>query len=312
MATYKTPPNAGPPLFGIKHDGQLDRWCPIQQDVEEYFRATLPTRIMIIDGAMGTTIQQYKCQEEDFRATTTFDNDALWTTGSAAPDVFSAHKKELKGNNDLLTLTKPEIINEIHRRYFEAGAEICETNTFSGTWVAQADYGLEHMVYDINYKSAKLCKMAAMEVENKTGRRRFCAGALGPTNRTLSISPKVENAAFRNITFMELVGAYKDQLLGLINGGCDLIFVETIFDTLNAKAALFAVDVFFEEYGIKMPIVISGTIVDMSGRTLSGQTTEAFWISVSHAKPLCVGEESFCVCVCARVRVCVIDRNKER
>jgi 5-methyltetrahydrofolate--homocysteine methyltransferase len=133
MATYKTPPNAGPPLFGIKHDGQLDRWCPIQQDVEEYFRATLPTRIMIIDGAMGTTIQQYKCQEEDFRATTTFDNDALWTTGSAAPDVFSAHKKELKGNNDLLTLTKPEIINEIHRRYFEAGAEICETNTFSGT-----------------------------------------------------------------------------------------------------------------------------------------------------------------------------------
>ncbi len=186
-------------------------------------------------------------------------------------------------------LTKPTIINEIHRRYFEAGADICETNTFSGTWVAQADYALEHMVYDINYKSAKLCKMAAMEVEKTTGRRRFCAGAIGPTNRTLSISPKVENAAFRNITFMELVGAYKDQVKGLVDGGCDLLFVETIFDTLNAKAALFAIDVFFEEYDVKMPVVISGTIVDMSGRTLSGQTTEAFWVSVSHAQPLCVG-----------------------
>jgi 5-methyltetrahydrofolate--homocysteine methyltransferase len=180
------------------------------------------------------------------------------------------------------------------------------------------------MVYDINYKSAKLCKMAAMEVEVTTGQRRFCAGAIGPTNRTLSISPKVENAAFRNITFQELVVAYKDQVKGLIDGGCDLLFVETIFDTLNAKvrpmtvpsiiryrlliqhlllndsfvcsfffhfhqAALFAIDVFFEEYKVKMPVVISGTIVDMSGRTLSGQTTEAFWISVQHAKPLCAG-----------------------
>jgi len=166
---------------------------------------------------------------------------------------------------------------------------ICGHYLWAGTWVAQADYALEHMVYDINYKSAKLCKMAAMEVEKATGRRRFCAGAIGPTNRTLSISPKVENAAFRNITFMELVGAYKDQVRGLVDGGCDMLFVETIFDTLNAKAALFAIDVFFEEYEVKMPVVISGTIVDMSGRTLSGQTTEAFWISVSHANPLCVG-----------------------
>jgi 5-methyltetrahydrofolate--homocysteine methyltransferase len=150
-----------------------------------------------------------------------------------------------------MQLTKPSIINEIHRRYFDAGADICETNTFSGTWVAQADYGLEHLVYDINYKSARLCKMAAMEVQEKTGRRRFCAGAVGPTNRTLSISPKVENAAFRNITFMELVDAYKDQVKGLVDGGCDLLFVETIFDTLNAKAALFAIDVFFEEYKVK-------------------------------------------------------------
>jgi len=273
----------------LKHDGKLNRWCPVQEDVESYFRSTLEQRIMIIDGAMGTVIQQYKLQEEDFRTTETFNDDPKWTTGDAADDVFSAHTKELKGNNDLLTLTKPNVINEIHRRYFEAGADICETNTFSGTWVAQADYGLEHMVYDINYKSAKLCKMAAIEVEQKTGRRRFCAGAIGPTNRTLSISPKVENAAFRNITFMELVGAYKDQVKGLVDGGCDMLFVETIFDTLNAKAALFAIDVFFEEYNVKMPVVISGTIVDMSGRTLSGQTTEAFWISVSHANPLCVG-----------------------
>ena len=186
-------------------------------------------------------------------------------------------------------LTRPSIINEIHRRYFEAGADICETNTFSGTWVAQADYGLEHVVYDLNYKSAKLCKMAAMEVEKATGERKFCAGAIGPTNRTLSISPKVENAAFRNINFMELASAYKDQVKGLVEGGCDLLLVETIFDTLNAKAALFAIETFFEEYNVKMPVVISGTIVDMSGRTLSGQTTEAFWISVKHSKPLCVG-----------------------
>ncbi|EKX44016.1 hypothetical protein GUITHDRAFT_159764 [Guillardia theta CCMP2712] len=215
---------------------------------------------MVIDGAMGTVIQQFK-----------------------------DHPKELKGNNDLLSLTRPDVINEIHRRYFDAGADICETNTFSGTTVAQADYGLEHLVPEINYKSAKLCKMAAIEVEKNTGRRRFCAGAVGPTNRTLSISPKVENAAFRNITFQELVTAYKDQVKSLVEGGCDLLFVETIFDTLNAKAALFAIDVFFEEYNVKMPIVISGTIVDMSGRTLSGQTTEAFWVSVSHAQPLCVG-----------------------
>ena len=278
----------------------------------------------------------------------------MWSfPGNAAEDIFSAHTKELKGNNDLLSvscciclpmsmcvpeagsrmegsqcfvtvcsarvqhaqvsiaarllartvqpflfadfrhvtrqLTKPSVINEIHRRYFEAGADICETNTFSGTWVAQADYGLEHVVYDINYKSARLCKMAAMEVEKATGQRKFCAGAIGPTNRTLSISPKVENAAFRNINFLELASAYKDQIKGLVEGGCDLIFVETIFDTLNAKAALFAIESFFDQYNVKMPIVISGTIVDLSGRTLSGQTTEAFWISVKHAKPLCVG-----------------------
>ncbi len=175
------------------------------------------------------------------------------------------------------------------RRYFAAGADICETNTFSGTTVAQADYGLEHLVHTINYKSAKLAKMAAMDVEKETGKRKFVAGAVGPTNRTLSISPKVENAAFRNITFQELVVAYKEQVNALVEGGVDIILVETIFDTLNAKAALFAVDVYFEEENIRLPVMISGTIVDMSGRTLSGQTSEAFWVSVSHAEPLCVG-----------------------
>jgi len=262
----------------------LNRWCPIQEDVEEYCKKTLSERIMIIDGAMGTVIQQYKLQEEDFRSSAKFNGDDNWNN-----DQFKDHKKDLKGNNDLLTLTKPEVINEIHNRYFAAGADFAETNTFSGTTVAQADYGLEHLVYDINYKSAQLCKLAAIEVQKATGIRKFCAGAIGPTNRTLSISPKVENAAFRNITFKELVTAYKEQAIALVEGGCDVLFVETIFDTLNAKAALFAIDEFFEEYNVKMPIIISGTIVDMSGRTLSGQTTEAFWISVRHANPFCVG-----------------------
>lgn len=175
------------------------------------------------------------------------------------------------------------------RRYFEAGSDIVETNTFSGTTVAQADYALEHLVYDINFKSAKLAKMAAMDVEAKTGKRRMVAAAIGPTNRTLSISPKVENAAYRNITFQELVVAYKQQIMALVDGGADIILVETIFDTLNAKAALFAVDLYFEEVGFRMPIMISGTIVDMSGRTLSGQTSEAFWVSVRHAEPICIG-----------------------
>jgi len=265
----------------------LNRWCPIQDDVEAYMKETLAKRIMVIDGAMGTVIQQYKLQEEDFRATASFAGDDKWND-----DKFKDHAKELKGNNDLLSLTRPDVINEIHQRYFAAGADFCETNTFSGTTVAQADYALEHLVYEINYKSAKLAKMAAMQVEKDTGIRKFVAGAIGPTNRTLSISPKVENAAFRNITFKELVTAYKEQTHALVEGGCDLIFVETIFDTLNAKAALFALDEYYEEYGIKtsqMPVVISGTIVDMSGRTLSGQTTEAFWVSVRHAQPICVG-----------------------
>jgi 5-methyltetrahydrofolate--homocysteine methyltransferase len=294
---------------------------------------------MIIDGAMGTVIQQYKLEEEDFRKPAKFDGDDNWCAGfevqipalakplqiaslglyssaigfwvdragigSGALVIISRFRrhvltafrwqsreknpKDLKGNNDLLSLTRPEVINEIHRRYFEAGADFVETNTFSGTTVAQADYAFEHLVYEINYKSALLAKKAAMEVEKATGVRKFCAGAIGPTNRTLSISPKVENAGFRNITFQELVTAYGEQVKALVEGGCDVLFVETIFDTLNAKAALFAIDVFFEEYGIKMPIVISGTIVDMSGRTLSGQTTEAFWVSVRHANPFCVG-----------------------
>eukprot|EP00283_Hemiselmis_rufescens_P004932 CAMPEP_0173434836 /NCGR_PEP_ID=MMETSP1357-20121228/13534_1 /TAXON_ID=77926 /ORGANISM="Hemiselmis rufescens, Strain PCC563" /LENGTH=1285 /DNA_ID=CAMNT_0014399743 /DNA_START=10 /DNA_END=3867 /DNA_ORIENTATION=- len=268
----------------MSEPAKLNRWCPLRTDTEEYLLKAFEERILVIDGAMGTVIQQYKLEEEDFRCAAKFNGDDNWHD-----DQFKDHPKELKGNNDLLSLTRPDVINEIHRRYFAAGADICETNTFSGTTVAQADYALEHLVYDINYKSAKLATMAAQDVEKETGVRRMVAAAIGPTNRTLSISPKVENAAFRNITFQELVTAYKEQTAALVDGGADIILVETIFDTLNAKAALFAVDLYFEEVGIKMPVMISGTIVDMSGRTLSGQTGEAFWVSVRHANPMCVG-----------------------
>jgi len=232
----------------------------------------LKERIVIIDGAMGTMIQQHKLEEEDFR------NPSLCN-----------HSKPLKGNNDLLSLTRPEIILDIHRKYYEAGADICGTNTFSGTWIAQADYGLEHLVYDINYQSTLLAKQAAEEVERATGQRKYVAGAMGPTNRTLSISPSVERPDFRNVTFDELVDAYSAQARALLDGGADILTVETIFDTANAKAALFAIQLLFEEEYQEVPLFISGTIVDKSGRTLSGQTGEAFVISVSHAKPMAIG-----------------------
>ena len=233
-------------------------------------------RIMVIDGAMGTTIQQYKFSEEDFRGT-------MFTS---IPET-----QEVKGNNDLLCFTQPDTIREIHRRYFECGADICETNTFSGTTIAQADYGMEHIVYDLNKIACELAVEAAKEVTAKEPHRpRLVAGAIGPTNRTLSISPSVEDPGFRNCTWDEVVKAYKQQVSGLIAGGAHIILVETIFDTLNAKAALFAIDEYYEESGCpRLPVFISGTIVDQSGRTLSGQTTEAFYISMAHAKPQCIG-----------------------
>ena len=184
---------------------------------------------------------------------------------------------------------RPEIILDIHRQYYESGADICGTNTFSGTWIAQADYGLEHLVYDINYQSTLLARQAAGEVERATGQRKYVAGAMGPTNRTLSISPSVERPDFRNVTFDELVDAYSAQARALLDGGADILTVETIFDTANAKAALFAIQLLFEEEYQEVPLFISGTIVDKSGRTLSGQTGEAFVISVSHAKPMAIG-----------------------
>lgn len=233
----------------------------------------LKERILILDGAMGTMIQRHDLTEEDFRKG--------W---------FENHQKSLKGNNDLLSLTRPEIIEDIHRQYFEAGADIAETNTFSGTTIAQADYDLESAVYDINFHSAKIAKKVADEFTAlNPDKPRFVAGSIGPTNRTASISPDVNDPGFRGITFQELVDAYIQQVNALMDGGVDILLVETVFDTLNAKAALYAIDEVFEQRKTKLPIMVSGTITDQSGRTLTGQTTEAFLISVSHMPLLTIG-----------------------
>jgi 5-methyltetrahydrofolate--homocysteine methyltransferase len=230
----------------------------------------LNRRIMILDGAMGTMIQRHKLSEEDFRG-----------------DKFRDHKSPLKGNNDILVITRPEIIKSIHRKYLEAGADIIETNTFNSTAISQADYGTEAYVYELNYRAARIAREAADEFTAKTpSKPRFVAGALGPTNNTLSVSPDVNDPGYRAITFDEMKEAYKEQAKGLIEGGADILLLETVFDTLNAKAALFGIMELFDEIGIELPIMISGTVIDMSGRTLSGQTTEAFWISISHTKNL--------------------------
>ncbi len=236
-------------------------------------KSILKERILVLDGAMGTMIQRYTLEEEDFRKG--------W---------FENHNKSLKGNNDLLSLTRPEIIKEIHAAYFESGADIAETNTFSGTTIAQADYGLESAVYDINFQSAKIAREVADEfTAREPNKPRFVAGSIGPTNRTASISPDVNDPGFRGITFNELVVAYSQQANALMDGGVDLLLVETVFDTLNAKAALYAIDEVFEQRGEKLPIMVSGTITDQSGRTLTGQTTDAFLISISHMDLLSVG-----------------------
>jgi 5-methyltetrahydrofolate--homocysteine methyltransferase len=233
----------------------------------------LKERILILDGAMGTMIQRHKLEEEDFRG-----------------ERFKSHSHLLKGNNDLLSITRPDIIKDIHAQYFEAGADIAETNTFSGTTIAQADYHLEHIVYELNFESAKIAKEVAVEfTKREPDKPRFVAGAVGPTNRTLSISPNVNDPGYRAVTFDQLKVAYKEQVKGLMDGGADLLLVETIFDTLNAKAALFGIQELFDEEGRSLPIMVSGTITDASGRTLSGQTTEAFLISVSHVPLLSVG-----------------------
>jgi len=233
----------------------------------------LKKRILVLDGAMGTMIQRYSLEEVDFR------NESL--------EKFTT---PLKGNNDLLSITRPTIIKDIHEEYLKAGADIIETNTFSGTSIAQADYGLQEFVYAINYESAKIAKEAAMKYTEITpDKPRFVAGSIGPTNRTASLSPDVNRPGFRAISFDELVVAYKEQVEALIEGGVDILLVETVFDTLNAKAALFAISEVFEKNGSELPIMVSGTITDASGRTLSGQTANAFLISISHMPLLSVG-----------------------
>jgi len=236
----------------------------------ETFKKILEEKILVIDGAMGTMIQRHQLTEKDFRG-----------------ERFKDHPYDLKGNNDLLSITQPEIIKAIHRAYFEAGADIIETNTFNGTSISQADYHTEHLAYEINFEAAKIAKQIADEFNKKDNSKpRFVAGALGPTNKTLSLSPNVNDPSYRAVTFDEMVNAYYEQTRGLVDGGIDIILIETIFDTLNAKAAIIAVQKYLDEKGLELPIMISGTIVDQSGRTLSGQTVEAFNISVAHAKNL--------------------------
>ena len=236
-------------------------------------RKDLENRILVLDGAMGTMIQNYKLNEEDFRG-----------------GRFKNHPCSLKGNNDLLSITQPKIIKEIHLEYLKAGADIIETNTFSSTSIGMADYQMEDLVYELNYESAKIAKEAVNVYSKKTpDQRRYVAGSIGPTNKTASMSPDVNDPGFRAITFDELVMAYKEQVLGLMDGGSDVIFVETIFDTLNAKAALYAIDSVINEKSTEIPIMVSGTITDASGRTLSGQTVEAFRISLSHLPILSIG-----------------------
>jgi 5-methyltetrahydrofolate--homocysteine methyltransferase len=242
-------------------------------------QSALESRILIIDGAMGTMIQRYKLEEKDYRG-----------------ERFKDWPSDLKGNNDLLSLTNPDIVRAIHLQYLEAGADIIETNTFSSTAIAQADYNMQSLAYELNVASARIAREAIEEFNIKQSTvnsqlsTKFVAGAIGPMNKTLSLSPDVNNPGFRSVTFDEVSDAYYEQVSGLVDGGADLLLIETIFDTLNAKAAIFAIKKYFRDTKkTPLPIMISGTITDASGRTLSGQTLEAFYTSVAHARPLSVG-----------------------
>ena len=233
----------------------------------------LQKHILVLDGAMGTMIQKHNLKEEDYKG-----------------ERFKNHPCALKGNNDLLSITHPEIIKKIHCEYLKAGADIIETNTFSSTSIAMADYQMEDLAYELNYESAKIAREAAQEYSIKTPNRpRYAAGSIGPTNKTASMSPEVNDPGYRAVDFDQLVVAYREQVTGLIDGGADILLVETIFDTLNAKAALYAVDEIKQEKKINIPVMVSGTITDASGRTLSGQTVEAFNISLSHISLLSIG-----------------------
>ncbi|OYW32572.1 MAG: methionine synthase, partial [Azorhizobium sp. 12-66-6] len=249
--------------------------APVSQAHEQTrlaLAAAARERILVLDGAMGTMIQGLRLDETGYRGTR-----------------FADWKSDVKGNNDLLNLTQQDAVRDIHLEYFLAGADIVETNTFSSTTIAQADYGMEALAYELNVEGARLAKLAAQMAEEKDGKRRFVAGAIGPTNRTASISPDVNDPGFRATSFDELATAYGEQARGLLEGGSDLLLIETIFDTLNAKAAVFAIEGLFDELGYRVPVMISGTITDLSGRTLSGQTPSAFWFSLRHAQPYSIG-----------------------
>lgn len=237
----------------------------------EALKTALEQRILVLDGAAGTFIQQYELDEAGYRGTR-----------------FCDWGQDVKGNNDLLILSRPDIITAMHTAYLEAGADIIETNTFSSTTIAQADYGMEALVTELNFEGARLAREAA-DNASTTGAPRFVAGAMGPTNRTASISPDVNDPGMRNVDYQELVESYSHAARGLVEGGADIILIETIFDTLNAKAAIYGVQELFDELGYALPLMLSVTITDQSGRTLSGQTTEAFWNAVRHAKPLIIG-----------------------
>ena len=233
----------------------------------------LAERILVLDGAMGTMIQAHQLTEADFRG-----------------ERFRAHPSDLRGCNDLLSITRPDVIGGIHDAYLDAGADLIESNSFNSTAIALADYGLVPIARELNRASAEVARAAADRAEaREPGRFRYVAGALGPTNRTASLSPDVNDPGHRNVDFDTLAAAYREAVEGLVEGGADLLIVETIFDTLNAKAAIFAIEECFERWGARLPVIISGTVVDQSGRTLSGQTVEAFWLAVAHARPLAVG-----------------------
>ena len=247
--------------------------CRPQPDRSTELAALLAQRVLVLDGAMGTMIQRHALQEADYRG-----------------ERFSAHTHDLKGNNDLLLLTRPDVIRDIHAEYLAAGADILETNTFNATAISQADYKLESVVYELNVAGARLAREVCDDFTARDpAKPRFVAGVLGPTSRTGSISPDVNDPGYRNVSFDELVETYTEAIRGLTDGGADLLLVETVFDTLNAKAAVFAIEQFFEAEGRRWPLMISGTITDASGRTLSGQTAEAFWNSLSHIRPLSFG-----------------------
>ena len=243
----------------------------MMSDLEFTLRQQLTERILILDGAMGTMIQAYPLAEADYRG-----------------ERFALHAIDLKGNNDLLSLVRPDLIASIHRQFLQAGADIIETNTFNSTRIAQTDYRLGEYAYELNREGARIARIEA-DAASTAAKPRYVAGVLGPTNRTASVSPAVHDPSFRNVTFAELQASYTEAIKGLLDGGADLLLVETIFDTLNCKAAIYAIEEFFEAAGKRVPVMISGTITDRSGRTLTGQTTEAFWNSIRHAKPLFVG-----------------------